>query len=455
MNYEKWAFHDITPISRQLIQKLIYAILSNELSSGNSIPSVREMAEILHINPNTVLKSYKAVKQEHLIICSKGGKYFVTRNGSSLLAFRVPAGAPAGFLMAAAHTDSPTFKIKHNPEKKAGPYVQLSTEKYGGMLMGTWFDRPLSVAGRVVTAKDGKLETKLVDVDCDLLVIPSVAIHMNRAANDGFKLMANVDTLPLYGMQEASGSFRSVVAAAAGVKEDEILGEDLSLYVRTRGTVFGAKDEFLLAPRLDDLGCVFGLLEGFLAAAPSGSVPVFCAFDNEEVGSGTKQGADSSFLTDTMARVGAALGADDAALRAAACRSFMVSADNAHAVHPNHPELADANEAPVLNGGVVVKHSPRYATDAVSAAAFQEICRRAQVPTQHYANRPDQAGGATLGNIANTKLPVNTVDIGMAQLAMHSCFETMGSRDVAHFVRAVTACYEAALTFTDTQVTLG
>ena len=152
-----------------------------------------------------------------------GGKYFVTRNGSSLLAFRVPAGAPAGFLMAAAHTDSPTFKIKHNPEKKAGPYVQLSTEKYGGMLMGTWFDRPLSVAGRVVTAKDGKLETKLVDVNRDLLVIPSVAIHMNRAANDGFKLMANVDTLPLYGMQESSNSFRSVVAEAAGVKEDEVL----------------------------------------------------------------------------------------------------------------------------------------------------------------------------------------------------------------------------------------
>ena len=237
-----------------------------------------------------------------------GGKYFVTRNGSSLLAFRVPAGAPAGFLMAAAHTDSPTFKIKHNPEKKAGPYVQLSTEKYGGMLMGTWFDRPLSVAGRVVTAKDGKLETKLVDVDRDLLVIPSVAIHMNRAANDGFKLMANVDTLPLYGMQEASGSFRSVVAAAAGVKEDEILGEDLSLYVRTRGTVFGAKDEFLLAPRLDDLGCVFGLLEGFLAAAPSGSVPVFCAFDNEEVGSETKQGAASSLLSDTLRRIALALG---------------------------------------------------------------------------------------------------------------------------------------------------
>ena len=213
--------------------------------------------------------------------------------------------------MAAAHTDSPTFKIKHNPEKKSGPYVQLSTEKYGGMLMGTWFDRPLSVAGRIVTAKDGKLETKLVNVDRDLAVIPSVAIHMNRAANDGFKLMANIDTLPLYGMQEASGSFRSVVAKAAGVQEDEVLGEDLSLYVRTRGTCLGAKNEFILAPRLDDLGCVFGLLEGFLAAKASGSVPVFCAFDNEEVGSQTKQGAASSLLSDTLRRIALALGLNE------------------------------------------------------------------------------------------------------------------------------------------------
>ena len=372
-----------------------------------------------------------------------GGKYFVTRNGSALLAFRVPAGAPAGFLMAAAHTDSPTFKIKHNPEKKAGPYVQLSTEKYGGMLMGTWFDRPLSVAGRVVTAKDGKLETKLVDVDRDLLVIPSVAIHMNRAANDGFKLMANVDTLPLYGMQEAAGSFRSVVAAAAGVQEDEILGEDLSLYVRTRGTVFGAKDEFLLAPRLDDLGCVFGLLEGFLAAAPSGSVPVFCAFDNEEVGSETKQGAASNFLRDTLRRLTLALGKTEGDYLRWCAGSFLVSADNAHAQHPNHPEFADAQNTPYLNGGVVVKFNAnqRYATDAVSAAAFRLLCRETGEQTQTYANRSDLPGGSTLGSISDTRVAVPTVDIGLAQLAMHSAYETMGARDLDSLVRVMTAYF--------------
>ena len=376
-----------------------------------------------------------------------GGKYFVTRNGSSLLAFRVPAGAPAGFLMAAAHTDSPTFKIKHNPEKKAGPYVQLSTEKYGGMLMGTWFDRPLSVAGRVVTAKDGKLETKLVDVDRDLLVIPSVAIHMNRAANDGFKLMANVDTLPLYGMQEASGSFRSVVAAAAGVQEDEILGEDLSLYVRTRGTVFGAKDEFVLAPRLDDLGCVFGLLEGFLAAAPSGSVPVFCAFDNEEVGSETKQGAASTFLYDTLTRLCAALGMDGSEYRRLVAGSFLVSCDNAHAIHPNHGEFADRNHTARMNGGVVIKYNAnqRYTSDAVSAGIFRRICESAGVPVQYYANRADMPGGSTLGNISNTQVSLNAVDIGLAQLAMHSPFETAGAADTASLVKALTAFFEHSL----------
>lgn len=211
-------------------------------ASPSCYHAVQALAERLERN------GYAQLREQDAWALTPGGKYFVTRNGSSLLSFRIPQSAPAGFLMAAAHTDSPTFKIKHNSEKKSGPYVQLSTEKYGGMLMGTWFDRPLSVAGRVVTAKDGKLETKLVDVDRDLAVIPSVAIHMNRTANEGFKFMANIDTLPLYGMQEASGSFRSVVAKAAGVQEDEVLGEDLSLYVRTRGTCFGAKTS-LFSPR--------------------------------------------------------------------------------------------------------------------------------------------------------------------------------------------------------------
>lgn len=376
-----------------------------------------------------------------------GGKYYVTRNGSSLLAFRVPGAAPAGFLMAAAHTDSPTFKIKYNPEKQSGAYVQLSTEKYGGMLMSTWFDRPLGVAGRVVTEQDGRFETKLVDVGRDLAVIPSVAIHMNRAANDGFKIMPNIDTLPLYGMQPSAGSFRSVVAKAAGVDETQMLGEDLSLYVRTRGVCFGAENEFILAPRLDDLGCVFGLLEGFLAAADSGSVPVLCAFDNEEVGNETKQGAASSMLSDTLRRIAFALGADETQYLRMLAQSFLVSADNAHAIHPNHPEYADAVNAPRLNGGVVIKFNAnqRYTTDGVSCALFRAVCREANAPVQVYANRSDLPGGSTLGSIATTKVSVPCVDVGLPQLAMHSCMETAGADDLDALVRIMAVYYGKTL----------
>ena len=376
-----------------------------------------------------------------------GGRYVVIRNDSSLLAFRVPAADVTGFTLAAAHADSPTFQIKEHAEKLSARCTVLDTERYGGMLMNPWFDRPLSIAGRIVVEQDGQLETRLVNLDRDLMIIPSVAIHMNRAANDGIKLMANVDTLPLYGMQEAAGSFRGVVAAAAGVKEDEILGEDLSLYVRTRGTVFGAKDEFVLAPRLDDLGCVFGLLEGFLAAAPSGSVPVFCAFDNEEVGSETKQGAASSLLSDTLRRIALALGLGEEGYLRLLAQSFLVSADNAHAVHPNHPEYADMTNTPRMNGGVVIKFNAnqRYTTDGVSCALFTAVCREAKAPVQVYANRSDLPGGSTLGSIATTKVSVPSVDIGLAQLAMHSCVETAGAADLDALVRAMTVYYGKTL----------
>ena len=295
----------------------------------------------------------------------------------------------------------------------------------------------------------------LVDVDRDLAVIPSVAIHMNRAANDGFKLMANVDTLPLYGMQEASGSFRSIASKAAGVQEDEVLGEDLSLYVRTRGTCFGAKNEFILAPRLDDLGCVFGLLEGFLAAKASGSVPVFCAFDNEEVGSETKQGAASSLLSDTLRRIALALGLNEEGYLRMLAQSFLVSADNAHGVHPNHPEYADMTNTPRLNGGVVIKFNAnqRYTTDGVSCALFTAVCREAGAPVQVYANRSDMPGGSTLGSIATTKVSVPSVDIGLAQLAMHSCVETAGAEDLDALVKAMTCYYGKTLTRSGEQIT--
>ena len=370
-----------------------------------------------------------------------GGRYVVTRNDSSLLAFRVPEGEAAGFALAAAHSDSPTFQIKEQAEKLSARCTVLDTEKYGGMLMNTWFDRPLSVAGRIIVERDGKLEARLVDVDQDLMIIPSVAIHMNRAANDGVKLLANVDTFPLLGC--GAQDLRAIVAEAADVAPEQILGHDLFLYLRGRGSVLGAGGELIGSPKLDDLACAFALTEGFLQSSPSGAIPVLAVFDNEEVGSETKQGAASNFLRDTLRRLTLALGKTEEDYLRWCAGSFLVSADNAHAQHPNHPEFADAQNTPYLNGGVVVKFNAnqRYATDAVSAAAFRLLCRETGEQTQTYANRSDLPGGSTLGSISDTCVAVPTVDIGLAQLAMHSAYETMGARDLDSLVRVMTAYF--------------
>ena len=394
-----------------------------------------------------------------------GRGYFVTRNGSSLIAFRLPeehagnAGAPAGFQIMASHSDSPSFKIKENPEIRVeNVYVKLNVEKYGGMMFAPWFDRPLSAAGRIIVERDGRLYSRLVDVDRDLLLIPNVAIHMNRKVNEGFAYDPQKDLLPLYGMCGEGKPFLSAVAQAAGEKEEDLRGMDLFLYNRQKGTVWGPEDCFLSAPRLDDLECAYASVLGLIAAKPAGSIAVSCVFDNEEVGSTTKQGAASTFLKDTLRRITACLrgGADggsgdsgslpEGQFTQALSRSFMISADNAHALHPNHPEYADRNDRPEMNKGIVVKYNAnqRYTTDAVSAAAFTELCRKAGVPTQRFTNRADLPGGSTLGNISTAHVSVDSVDIGLAQLAMHSAYETAGTKDTEYLIRAARAYYASS-----------
>ena len=366
-----------------------------------------------------------------------GGKYYVVRGDSSLVAFRVPGGVPAGFMLAAAHSDSPTYKVREEAEVlSAGNCVRLAVEPYGGMIARSWLDRPLSVAGRLVVRREGGIATQLVNVDRDLLVIPSVAIHLDREVNQGTALKANTDLLPLLGCGTERGRFRALLAEAAGVPEEDILSTELFLYPRVSAVALGAEGELVASPRLDDLQCVFGCLEGFLTAKEGGSVPVLCVFNNEEVGSGTRQGADSTFLTDVLERVSTALGRD---WRCMAVNSFLVSADNAHAVHPAHPELSDGAERPVLTGGVVLKYNAgqKYTTDAVSGAVFREVCRAADVPVQRYSNRADLPGGSTLGNISSAHLSIPSVDIGLPQLAMHAAYEVAGSRDTALLARAM------------------
>ena len=375
---------------------------------------------------------------------TEGGRYFVLRGGASVIAFRVPRRDFRGFMIAAGHSDSPTFKVRETAElPAAGGCLRLSVEPYGGMVMRSWLDRPLSVAGRVVVREAGRLAARLVNVDRDLLVIPSVAIHMDREVNKGTALKANVDMLPLFGMGKEPGAFRRLIAEEAGAAEENLISTDLFLYPRQAATLTGVAEEFVASPRLDDLQCVFGCLEGFLAAKDGESVPVLAVFHNEEVGSGTRQGADSTFLTDVLRRASASMGRTEEEYRAAVANSFLVSADNAHAIHPNHPEYADGREFPVLNGGVVVKYNAaqRYTTDGVSDAVFRQVCREAGVPVQRYSNRADLPGGSTLGNISTAHLSVHSVDIGLPQLAMHAAYEVAGAKDTAYLAQAMTAYF--------------
>lgn len=370
-----------------------------------------------------------------------GGKYYVIRNGTALIAFRQTAGS-RGFMISASHSDSPCYKVKMSGEC-TGAYLRLETEPYGGMMHYTWLDRPLSVAGRVVVRTGEGIATRLVDLRRDVAVIPSVAIHMNRDVNNGYKFNPAVDLLPLVGSAASAGAFRREIATAADTDERNILEYDLYLYNRDAGRRVGINGELVLSPRLDDLECVFGCLEGFLAAEPSDATPVFAVFDNEEVGSSTKQGAASPFLYDVLLSSAGSKENYDRMIRS----SFMVSADNAHAVHPNHPELADRSNAPVINSGIVVKYNSnqKYTTDAPAAAIFSLICSRAGVPVQRYYNRADIPGGSTLGSISDTRVPVMTVDIGLAQLAMHSACETAGAEDTDYLCRAMTSFYSSSL----------
>lgn len=371
-----------------------------------------------------------------------GGSYFVTRNGSSLIAFTVPAQDMKGMRIAASHSDSPAYKIKENPELEVeGHYVKLNVEPYGGMLCAPWFDRPLSVAGRVIVkdAVSGELRSVLADADRDLLLIPNLAIHMNREINNGYKYNAQKDMLPLYGDITAKGSFFRQIAGAAGVREEEILGHDLFLYNRQPASIWGASGEFISSGRLDDLQCAFASLRGFLEGKKEDYMAVHCVLDNEEVGSSTRQGAASTFLYDTLTRVHDCLGYSREDYLIHLADSLMLSADNAHAVHPNHTDKTDVSNRPYLNGGIVIKFNAnqRYCTDGVSAAMFRDICQKAGVPVQTFVNRSDMAGGSTLGNISNTKVALRTVDIGLPQLAMHSPYETAGTKDTAYMIRAI------------------
>ncbi len=390
-----------------------------------------------------------------------GGRYVVTRNGSSILAFKVgercadPESGGLRFQIAAAHTDSPAFKLKSNSEAE-GPegYLRLDTEAYGGMIDRTWFDRPLSIAGRVmlrVGTDPMRIVSRLVDIERPVALIPSLAVHLDHETNSKFSPNRNVDLRPIVSAGElGAGSLDEAIAEMLGVQNDAIVSRDLFVYNCQPGVVWGIAGEFLSAPRIDDLACAYASAEAFATADNPTCVTVLACFDNEEVGSRTKQGAMSTFMRDVLGRVAFALSGRESAahdhdLSAVLSRSILVSCDNAHAVHPNHPEKHDELNRARLNGGIVVKEaaSQRYCTDAFSRAVFCTICDRAGLPHQVFANRSDMPGGSTLGNLLNIQASVHAVDVGIPQLAMHSAFETMGTRDVSLAIGTLKAFFEA------------
>ena len=370
----------------------------------------------------------------------RGGKYYINRGGSSLLAFRVPDCDPAGYMMSATHCDHPTFRVKVNGQL-TGVYTRMATERYGGMILAPWLDRPLSVAGQVMVETENGIETRLVDIDRDLALIPNVAIHMNRNINENTVLNMAVDMIPLLGGADCKDVLDRELEEAAGGK---LLGADLYLYVRQRSSVWGLKNQYISAPGLDNLLCVWACMQGFLNSGESGSIPVMAMFDSEETGSNSRQGADSTMLAMVLARISRCLGLDHDRMLA---NSMMVSADMAHALHPNHPELADQANAPVMNGGVVMKFnaSKNYVTTGLSAALFRKICAKADVPLQTFHNRADIKGGSTLGYISMNHVSVPSVDIGIAQLAMHSSYETAGVDDPFYLEKAMTTFYNCTL----------
>ncbi len=407
-------------------------------NSPSSFHAIHQAAALLTSDGFTELE------EGHLWNLEKGGKYFVRRNGSALIGFKIPKEDYKNYQIIASHSDSPSFRLKENPEMKAGGgCVKLNVERYGGMLCAPWFDRPLSIAGKVMVREGNRFVSRLVNLDRDLVMMVNLAIHMNRKSNDGYTFNAQKDLLPLFGQDCEDGSLKRLVAQALGVEEAAVVGTDLYLYNRMPGTIWGANREFISAPRLDDLQCAFSSLKALTESLNRDSVSVCAIFDNEEVGSQTRQGALSTFLSDVLTRIASNMGRSREEYLTSLASSFMVSADNGHAIHPNHGEVCDPVNQPRLGGGVLIKFAgnQRYTTDSVSYTLFRSILDDEGIPCQVFFNRSDLPGGSTLGNLSTSQVSIPTVDIGAAQLAMHSPYETGSVRDTLHLIRAMSAFY--------------
>lgn len=380
---------------------------------------------------------FKELKEERRYALSPGERYYVRRNNTSLIAFMIPTEEIKGYSIVSAHTDSPTFKLKPNPEVTSSQhYTTLNVEVYGGLLISPWFDRPLSIAGRAFVRRGGEVNEELVDFARDLVSIPSLAIHLNREANKGSEWKVQKELLPLFSDDTDKEGFLKLLSAELDCQSQDVIDYDLFLYNRTKSSIWGKDDAFFSSPRIDDLGCAASALFAMEEAQAKEYIPMICLFDNEEVGSGTAQGALSDFLRSTLDRIAFTLSFDAEEKYILERESFMLSADNGHAIHPSYREVADPVNQPVLNGGVLIKYSAnqKYTTDGMSASYVKELCKEAGVEYQVFVNNSDIKGGSTLGNLSSQKVSIKCADVGIAQLAMHSPYECAGSRDTSALI---------------------
>lgn len=386
---------------------------------------------------------FQELKETEVWNLVSGSSYYVIRGGSSIVSFRLPKQKPVRLRLTASHSDSPCFKIKPGRGMVADGLTRLNVERYGGSILQTWFDRPLSIAGRVLVRENDRIVSRLIYPDRDLLMIPSLAPHLSSGDKD---VSIQNQMLPILSADGKELALDTVLQEC-GIAPSAVIGMDLYVICRMEPTIWGANREFLSAPRLDDLACVYGTLEGFLSAKAENDALLHCVFDNEEVGSESKQGAASTFLRDVIDRICCAYDLNADARAAVLANSFLLSADNAHAAHPGYPAASDPVNRPRMNGGVVLKHQAgqKYTTDGYSAAVVRALCADCDVPLQEYTNHSDLRGGSTLGNISNTQVSLNAADIGLAQLAMHSAFETMGADDPERLVRLSQAFYTSSI----------
>ncbi len=403
--------------------------LNNSPTSYNAIDSIKK---ILDEN------DYKELRESEEYSVDKGNKYYITRNDSSIIAFNIGDSDNYHLELTASHSDCPSFVLKPNSTIYENGYLKLNIEPYGGLILYSWLDRPLSIAGRLIYKEDGKVKSMSYKYDKPFCIIPSLAIHLNREINSNLTLNPQVDLMPMVSLEK--GDIKSFLKEETN---KEVISYDLYLYPINSAYIWGKNNEFISGQHLDDLQCAYTCLMGFLNNFKSDNINVYCCFDNEEIGSSTRQGADSDFLFNNLNRICNSLNIDYYRLLA---NGYMLSCDNAHGLHPNHQEKYDCTNRAYINKGIVLKHETRsYTSDGLSMGLFTNLLDENNIPYQFFANKSDSRGGSTLGNISNNHSSLLSLDIGLAQLAMHSCVETAGNKDNEYMIKAIKAFYSTHL----------